>query len=116
ARRAPLPGDPLQRPPEEAGQGQGAREEVPRDGRPGSKPPGMDRRPARGQVMRAAARATFVLTLLAALAADPPAAAPPPAVISGADAKARIAAAQEMKKKDAAGLAKALGALGVSKT
>jgi hypothetical protein len=41
---------------------------------------------------------------------------PPPSPLAGADAKARIALAQELKKKDAAALAKALSALGASKT
>lgn len=58
-----------------------------------------------------------VLALLVAALAHSAAHAgdPPPSPLAGADAKARIALAKELKKTDALGLAKALSALGASK-
>jgi hypothetical protein len=53
--------------------------------------------------------------LLASLAASSARAADPPPAFPGADVKARIAAAQEAKKKDLAAFAKALSSMGASK-
>jgi hypothetical protein len=61
-----------------------------------------------------ACRSAAVLLVLS-LAAGRASAADPPSPLAGADAKARIALAQELKKKDPAALAKALLALGASK-
>jgi hypothetical protein len=64
--------------------------------------------------MKRTGRALAVV-VLAALLASRAAAADAPSPLAGADAKARLAIAQEMEKKDPAGLAKALLALGGSK-
>ena len=66
-------------------------------------------RPAR----RSAAAAVLLCAAALALAGDPP---PPPPSLAGADAKARIALAQELEKKDVQGLVRALDALALSKT
>jgi hypothetical protein len=60
-------------------------------------------------------RALAVLFVAAALA-NRASAADAPSPLAGADAKARLALAADLKKKDPAGLAKALLALGTSKT
>jgi hypothetical protein len=60
--------------------------------------------------------AAAAVLFAALLAARADAGDPPPSPLAGADAKARITLAQELKKKDPAALAKALSALGASKT
>jgi hypothetical protein len=66
------------------------------------------------RISRAAAALVVAALLPAGFAAagDAPSASP----LAGADAKSRIALAQELKKKDVAALAKALSELGASKT
>jgi hypothetical protein len=64
------------------------------------------------RTVRAPASSVLAVALLAASAAGGD---PPPSPLAGADAKARIALAQELKKKDALALAHALNDLGASK-
>jgi hypothetical protein len=59
--------------------------------------------------------AALVVALLAGVASSGDAPPPAPSALAGADPAARIARAQELKKKDAQGVAKALAALGADK-